>query len=119
MSDDHEDRDIEALLAAYRPAAPPLELREQVLAATTAVSPFRRPWLPIAAALLVAALLQWAAARIDTRIAHSVAPGADPGLAADTEAVLGVEVLPRAYLTSRLATPRRSPFDRRHIDESL
>src|SRR5262245_51568714 len=86
MSDDRDDDGrIEDLLAVYRPARPPAGLRERVLAAVPA-APQRAPWLPLAAALTVAALLQWAAANLDARIAASLGaafdgvPSVDPAL---------------------------------------
>jgi hypothetical protein len=69
MSSDDGDREIENVLAGYRPAGPSLGLRDRVLAS---MPPVRRrpPLLPIAAGLALAALLQWEANRIDVRTAE-------------------------------------------------
>ena len=66
-----DDQDLEARLCAYRPAAPPSELRARVAEAARVVDVARRlqpsdrstlAWLPAVAALLLATIFYWLAA---------------------------------------------------------
>jgi len=71
-----DDQDLEARLRAYRPAAPPAELRARIVQ-----PPSRRPplaWLPAVAALLLATIFYWLAADDRARLfAQFPATGAD------------------------------------------
>jgi hypothetical protein len=81
MTDERDDRGAEALLARYRPASPPAALRDDILNARPAA--VRPPLLPLAAGLVLAALLQWAAAQIDARTAWTAPSEPDPHAQAD------------------------------------
>ena len=60
-----DDQDLEARLRAYRPAAPPAELRTRVVEAgpgARALQARGLTWLPAVAALLLATVFYWLAA---------------------------------------------------------
>ena len=82
-----DDQDLEARLRAYRPAAPPLELRARVVEGRSAESLALQPangarhatgarafqasgiaWLPAVAALLLATIFYWLAANDRARL---------------------------------------------------
>ena len=58
------DADLETRLRRYRPAGPPVGLRNEVLAAAAVSSPRVRlhEWTAIAASVMLAALFYWLAA---------------------------------------------------------
>ena len=107
MSSDDGDREIEDLLAGYRPAGPALALRDRVLAS---MPPVRRrpPLLPIAAGLALAALLQWEAHRVDERTTAMLDAqlGAPPEV--EVPILPGTDGLPSLDFRLRTAPPRRA-----------
>jgi hypothetical protein len=96
MAEERDDREVEDLLATYRPASPSAALRDHILNASPAA--VRPPLLPLAAGLVIAALLQWAAAQMDARTAVALPPEPDAHVEAD--------VLITGALPERVAVPR-------------
>jgi len=71
MTGDARDREVEALLARYRPVAPDDDFRERVLASPAVATP-RPPLLELAAGLLICAGLQWSTADTAQRAANAL-----------------------------------------------
>jgi hypothetical protein len=78
--------EFEELLRRYRPVGPPLELRDRVVAAGSAPAWTLGEWVPSAAAVIVAVLFYWLAAR-EQQILMARLPSAPPS----QSAVVGVE----------------------------
>ena len=66
-----DDQDFETRLCAYRPAAPPPELRARVVDVARRLQPSggsSLAWLPAVAALLLATIFYWLAANDRARL---------------------------------------------------
>ena len=66
-----DDQDLEQRLRAYRPVAPPAELRTRVVEAGRGARAFQASglaWLPAVAALLLATIFYWLAANDRARL---------------------------------------------------
>jgi hypothetical protein len=89
-----QDFEIEDLLRRYRPAGPPAELRQRILATTRA--PLIWPWASAAAALLLLGLTFQFAARNATAGAHlDLGPSAVARVTEDLTTMLGGDVRAR------------------------
>ena len=118
MSSDDGDREIEDVLAGYRPAGPARELRDRVLASIPPVHR-RPPLLPIAAGLALAALLQWEASLIDGRTAEWLDVQLGAPLEVEVPIVPGADGLPSSDFKRRPAPPRRALLTADDIGELL
>ena len=64
-----DDQDLEARLRAYRPVAPPPELRARIVDVARRLQPSASlAWLPAVAALLLATIFYWLAANDRARL---------------------------------------------------
>jgi hypothetical protein len=90
-----DDQDLEARLAAYRPAGPPPSLRARVVDAgrvadaglvARRLQPSALAWLPAVAAMLLAATFYWLAASGRDRIFAQLPPVVTPALDLNLEA---------------------------------
>ena len=117
MQDDLRFHDVEDLLARYRPLSPPPELRERVANTRVVAFPRLLALLPLAAGLVVAALLQLAAWSIDAHTARLLSQESDAALRAKVDAVLSVAPLSRSYVAWRLTPPPPSGFTPSTVNE--
>ncbi len=102
MQDDTRDREIETILARYRPLTPPPGLRERVVSAAPPSRLDLRVWA-IAAGLLVSLLAQSLAGRAERRTEQLLSLGASAVSESEIQAALSVAPLDREALRWRLA----------------